>query len=265
MRTRRLLRILFGRRRRELSELSTSGIHSAILRAIDAADVSLNGEYLDLGSGTGSLIREVVARHPVRASACDYTAALMKAGGPPVDICNLNYEPLPYVSDRFSLVTCAETIEHLENHWAVFREVFRVLRPGGLAVFSTPNILNLRSRLRFFSSGFYNLFGPLRVAEAELESTRGHINPLSWFYLAHALLSVGFEQLKVAVDKHQRRSVVALPFFAGPIGLANAVVYRRERIDYRTIDQTNDCIVRKMNSRDLLLGRTVVVTVLKPG
>jgi 2-polyprenyl-3-methyl-5-hydroxy-6-metoxy-1,4-benzoquinol methylase len=62
-----------------------------------------------------------------------------------------------------SLVTCIETVEDLENYREVVREIYRVLQPGGVAVFSTPNILNLRSRLRYLSSGFYNLFGLWRL------------------------------------------------------------------------------------------------------
>jgi hypothetical protein len=79
----------------------------------------------------------------------------------------------------------------------LLRLVFRVLQPGGVAVFSAPNILNLRSRLRYVSSGFYNLFGPLAPDESDTQTTRGRINPVSWFHLSHALLGAGFRDLKV--------------------------------------------------------------------
>jgi hypothetical protein len=78
---------------------------------------------------------------------------------------------------------------------------------------ATPNILNLRSRLRYLSSGFYNLFGTLAPDESAVHTTRGHINPVSWFYFSHALLSVRFRDLRVTMDKYQRRSLVAFPFF----------------------------------------------------
>jgi hypothetical protein len=108
----------------------------------------------------------------------------------------------------------------LENFRTVVREIYRVLQPGCIAVFSTPNILNLRSRLRYLSSGFYNLFGPLAPDESAIHTTRGHIDPVSWFYLSHALLSAGFRDLKVTVDKYQRRSILAflflIPHFSSP-------------------------------------------------
>jgi hypothetical protein len=43
---------------------------------------------------------------------------------------------------------------------------------GGVAVFLTPNILNLRSRLRYLSSSFYNLFEPLAPDESDIHTTR---------------------------------------------------------------------------------------------
>ncbi|HEY2123907.1 MAG TPA: methyltransferase domain-containing protein, partial [Chthoniobacterales bacterium] len=164
----------------------------------------------------------------------------------------------------FALVTCLEIIEHLENFRALIREVFRVLQPGGLAVFSTPNVLNLRSRFRYLSSGFYNLFGPLALNNSHRHGARGHVSPINWFYLGHALSSTGFTDLRVSVDKYQRRSFLAFALLLAPIRLSNAAVYRRDRKTYGTVDESNAWMVQLMNSRDLLLGRTVIVSARKP-
>jgi SAM-dependent methyltransferase len=266
MRTRRIFRKLLGRRRAdEKSELSTSAIHQAILRAIATGGGShLTGDHLDIGSGTGELLRLIGTHYPLRPFACDHTDQLMETPGQKVDLADLNRESLPFADNSFALVTCAETMEHLENYRALIRDIYRVLQPGGLAVFSTPNVLNLRSRLRYLSSGFYNLFGPLALDQSKVYGARGHITPVNWFYLGHALTSTGFRDLRVRVDKYQRRSFLAYAFLLGPIRLANGIVYRRDKKKYKTLDQTNDWMVRLMNSRDLLLGRSVIVTASKP-
>jgi SAM-dependent methyltransferase len=265
---RKVYRKIFGKkipRRREISELSTSSIHRAVLGAIAGANAgSYDGDHLDVGSGTGDLLRLVRSHYPLRSFGCDYTDKLAQVPGTELDVVDLNRQPLPYSNDRFALVTCVETIEHLENYRQVIGEIYRVLRPGGVAIFSTPNILNLRSRLRYLSSGFYNLFGPLAPDEPEIHSTRGHINPVSWFYLSHALLSAGFRDLKVTVDKYQRRSLLAFPFIIGPMLASNWIVYLRDKNIYGTLDERNSWIVRAMNSPDLLLGRTLIVTGIKP-
>src|SRR5438477_5505870 len=74
-----------------------------------------------------------------------------------VDIVDLNADKLPYLDGRFSLVTCIETIARVEQIRPILREIFRVLEPGGLTVISTPNILNLPSRLRYLMTGFLDL------------------------------------------------------------------------------------------------------------
>jgi len=270
VRTRKLSKFFYrkilGRKRwREASELSTSGIHQAVLRAIARAPgLPSSGDHLDVGSGTGELLRLVRAHYAFQSVGCDYTDKLVSIPGLRIDTVDLNCERLPYDDNRFALVTCIETIEHLENYREIIREIYRVLQPGGIAVFSTPNILNLRSRLRYLSSGFYNLFGPLAPDEPNIHTTRGHINPVSWFYLSHALLSFGFCDLKVTVDKYQRRSLLALPFVIIPLRAANAIVYHRDKSTYGTLNERNDWTVRAMNSPAMLLGRTLIVTAIKP-
>ena len=173
------------------------GIHQAVLRAIASCPaMPSSGDHLDVAAGPGNCCDLSERVIPFRSFGCDYTDKLLSVPGPRIDTVDLNRQPLPYTDNRFALVTCIETIEHLENYRDVIREIYRVLQPGGVAVFSTPNILNLRSRLRYLSSGFYNLFGPLAPDESDIHTTRGHINPVSWFYLSHALLSSWFPRFE---------------------------------------------------------------------
>jgi SAM-dependent methyltransferase len=46
---------------------------------------------------------------------------------------------LPFADGSFDMVVSRSVIEHLSNPEPVFREFARVLRPGGLVVFVTPN------------------------------------------------------------------------------------------------------------------------------
>ena len=224
-----------------------------------------DADYLDIGSGNGELIDAVTRAFPVRPRACDYRADLMAMDGVSVDVANLNTDKLPYPDASFDLVTCTEVIEHLEHYRSVLREVSRVLRPGGLFVVSTPNVLNLRSRLRYLFFGFFNMFGPLRLGDDRYHSTHGHINPVSYFYLAHSLSVAGFHDISVSVDKLQRGSWFALALLWLPIRISEAICIKREKRPHlRTINEENEPFVRDMNSLDVLLGRTIVVGCRKP-
>jgi ubiquinone/menaquinone biosynthesis C-methylase UbiE len=46
---------------------------------------------------------------------------------------------LPFVSDHFDMAISRSVVEHLEDPQQVFREFWRVLRPGGKIVIVTPN------------------------------------------------------------------------------------------------------------------------------
>jgi SAM-dependent methyltransferase len=155
-------------------------------------------------------------------------------------------------------------IEHIEHCRRSIREIYRVLKQGGLVVVTTPNILNLKSRMRYLCFGFHNLFGPLHVHESAIYNSDGHINPISYFYLAHALLDANFTALKLGVDKLQRSSIGLLFPLWMPIKLAAFFMQRTERLKFKTIDEINEPLVKAINSKEILLGRTIVVAASKP-
>jgi ubiquinone/menaquinone biosynthesis C-methylase UbiE len=49
---------------------------------------------------------------------------------------------LPFRESTFNLVTCNMVVEHLEDPAKTFRELARVLSPGGELIIHTPNLLN---------------------------------------------------------------------------------------------------------------------------
>lgn len=245
--------------------LSTQNIYQAVTGLIRRhAKTSSIKRHLDVGAGGGQLIHLVREEFGTEAAAVDYTDELMKLPGQTVDVVNLNSEKLPYADKSFDLVTATEVIEHLEHFREAMREFHRVLRPGGLCIVTTPNILNLNSRLRFLTFGFWNLFGPLPVKHSALYSTGGHINPVGYFYIAHALMDAGFDQVSWTIDKPQRSAIPKMILCAPFIWLFGALARRRERNKYRTVDADNAPLVEAMNTTDMLLGRTVIVAGVRP-
>jgi len=104
-------------------------------------------ELLDAGCGGGVFCRQIydqlggAARIP-RSVGVDMVDAFMD---PPVSgfqfkSCNLNDENLPFEDGSFDLIFCNHVIEHLFNTEHLLSELYRVARPGGLTVVSTPNL-----------------------------------------------------------------------------------------------------------------------------
>jgi 2-polyprenyl-3-methyl-5-hydroxy-6-metoxy-1,4-benzoquinol methylase len=47
-------------------------------------------------------------------------------------------------------VICSETIEHLPNQFFLFQETYKILKPGGIFIVTTPNTSSMRSRFSQF-------------------------------------------------------------------------------------------------------------------
>ncbi len=244
--------------------LSTSVILDSAVNMVGRLHSTFPANHLDIGSGHGDLIQLLRNRFDLRSSACDYTDSLMKLADVSVSVANLNTEGLPFKDSTFDLVTCTEVLEHLEHYRYTLREMYRVLKPGGTLVLTTPNILNLKSRIRYLIFGFYNLFGPLHFRESNLHSTGGHINPISLFFLAHSLVDAGFQEIQVSIDKKQGTSKAWLLLLYLPIKFFSKLTLLNEIKKYQTVDEFNKPFVQQMNSLDILLGRTIIVGCKKP-
>lgn len=100
---------------------------------------------LDVGCGAG-LMAEPLARMGAATSAIDaapenIAAAIAHAEGQglAIDYQCIAVEELAATGRQFDLITCLEVVEHVAGRDAFFAAIARLLRPGGLVVFSTPN------------------------------------------------------------------------------------------------------------------------------
>lgn len=245
--------------------MSTENIYAAVIRLAEAhAARHPLRLHLDVGAGSGRLIELFRQRFRTESAGCDYTEELIKLPGQKIEVVNLNHENLPYPDASFDVVTATEVVEHLEHCRQTLREFFRVLRPGGVCILTTPNVLNLNSRLRYLWFGFPNLFGPLPVKNSKLYSTGGHINPITFFHLAHSLLDAGFNSVRFTSDKLQRSSMAKGAFWGPFIKFFGALAWQKEVRKYHTIDESNAPLVAAMNSWTMLFSRSIVVAAEKP-
>ena len=63
-------------------------------------------------------------------------------------------DPLPLEANSFDVVTIFEVLEHIFSPDMAFQEIVRVLRPGGVAVGSVPNIAYFPNRLLMLMGQF---------------------------------------------------------------------------------------------------------------
>lgn len=112
------------------------------------------GRILDVGcsEGEGNHLQAAYEHLPVHAIGVDsdlerlktfWTRFVQFATKPPsrsrrLNLTSANLLDLPFPSDTFDAVICAEVLEHIPDYRAALREIRRVLRPGGHLGLSVP-------------------------------------------------------------------------------------------------------------------------------
>lgn len=148
--------------------------------------VPLNGKTLDIGCGVGEFC-EMLRSLDFDVIATDgepRQAKVVKELGLPMVVSNFEYN-LPFKPCTFDFVTTLEVIEHLVRAEYFLEEIYRILKPRGYLVLSTPNFL-------FYQSRLWYLFGYDLINEGV------HIRFFTPQKLKHTLNQAGFKVIESA-------------------------------------------------------------------
>ena len=122
--------------------------------------------------------------------------------------------PLPFGRAQFDRIVSVEGIEHLEDSSLMLREFARILKPNGILILTTPNVVNIRSRIKFLLTG--NLFWFDEYAVERF----GHIAPQLPFLLRVFAERAGFEVVEISTNRLVRWMCVLML----PVRLARALL-----------------------------------------
>jgi SAM-dependent methyltransferase len=156
-----------------------------------------HAKVCDLGAGAG-IVPSVLAECGYSVNAFDnwneYAAEFDNQMGATADFlrrfdqfgvyhenCDLLSAKVPLPDASQDLVSAYSVLEHFPKPHLLMNEIYRLLKPGGLAVILVPNAANLQSRLRhalgrsphphswreFYSSSFFGHYRELTTSEVE--------------------------------------------------------------------------------------------------
>lgn len=147
---------------------------------------------------------------------------------------------LAFATGTFDIVTCNMVVEHLEDPGSVFRELFRVLRPNGIAILHTPNIYhwaNTISRMtpyRFHKWAMTKFFGQ---PDPDVFPTLYRCNTAR--SMRKSLLGAGFADVQIRTLAGQPRLVGF-----GPLLYLECFLFRLAR-KFPALHETLCAIARK--------------------
>lgn len=141
---------------------------------------------LEVGSASGYMISEIAKKHPrVKFCAIDAYAGAIKYAKreyPHINFVKAEAEKLPFKNNRFDLILCYETIEHVRNPQKAILEMKRVLRGNGQLILAMDSGNLAFQIIWFFWKKIYGR--PWQKA---------HLNPYRHRDLEELILQSGFK------------------------------------------------------------------------
>ena len=203
-------------------------IYASVLQRVQSLGLPRGAKILDAPCGDGEVSIEL-AKLGFEISAVDMGDELLPEARAALAnrfcIADMT-RPLPWPDASFDLILCVEGIEHLEDAFAFLREMHRLLKPSGILIVTTPNIISLRSRMRFFGSGFYNC--DPRPLDESARHPMHHIGLRRFPELRYMLHTSGFQIAAVAAT-HTKPISYVYSIFAPWMWLYTLIAFRKEK------------------------------------
>jgi len=233
-----------------------SVIEEAVLRKITSLRIPPGASILDVPCGGGALTARLTQMgFNVFAADIEPVQAVLNDHFRFVD---LNRQAVPWPDETFDVACSIEGIEHLENPHRFLREIHRVLRPGGRLILTTPNIVSLRSRVRFLGSAFFHK-DPRPLNETARHPLH-HIGLRPLPMLRYDLHTTGFSLEEVGCS-HTKGVSWAYTILVPWMWLYTSIAFRKEKDPDQK--SRNREIRRAMFSRSVLLGENLVLVARK--
>ena len=143
----------------------------------------LRGRMIDIGCGTKPykpLLKDLVSEHV----GVDHEATFHDQSN--IDLYGTAYA-IPAEDGSFDSALCTAVLEHLEEPEMAIRECYRVLKPGGIAIYCVPFIWHLHEEPRDFYR--YSKYG-LRYLFEKANFEIVEMNALSGFWVTFGQLFV---------------------------------------------------------------------------
>ena len=135
-----VMKILQTAERVSPTDLSDNYVFQRSLLAYYEAATMVHGNVLELGSGEGYGIELLAPKSDKYVCVDKHAPGVDFAKYPNVEFKQSSFPPLTDFADNtFDFVVTFQVIEHIPNDKLFVQEIYRVLKPGGKMIVTTPN------------------------------------------------------------------------------------------------------------------------------
>ena len=149
---------------------------------IGKASFYVRGKTLDVGAGTSD-------RYSKKFETTEYIRLDMTPS-PGVDIVGSIYA-IPMMNDSVDTVVCTQVLEHVTRPNDAAKEIFRVLRTGGYAIVTVPQMNELHEEpndyFRYTNYGLVSLFETAGFHVVEINQRGGYYAMLAQIRIRHLI------------------------------------------------------------------------------
>ncbi len=121
---------------------SDNPIHQRLFKAYVVAEEYIKGDVLEVGCGEGRGMELLMAKARTFTAVDKIESAIvnLKNKYPDAKLLSMNIPPLAGLADdAYDVVVSFQVIEHIKDDALFLKEIHRVLKPGGIALLTTPN------------------------------------------------------------------------------------------------------------------------------
>ncbi|MEM6522523.1 MAG: class I SAM-dependent methyltransferase [Bacteroidota bacterium] len=230
--------------------VSDNPIHQRLLKAYYVAVDSLRGDLLEVGCGEGRGI-ELFKGRVNSFTALDKIQSvidLLKKKYPDYKFIQDNIPPFSKLEDNsFDTIVSFQVIEHIKEDRQYLKEIYRVLKPGGEALITTPNIKMTLTRnpwhIREYNSKQLESLASEIFDEVEIHGITGNDKVMRYY-----------EMNKASVRKITRFDVLNLQYRL-PAALLRIPYDLLNRMNRNKLKSSDNELINTITHEDYLLTK----------
>jgi ubiquinone/menaquinone biosynthesis C-methylase UbiE len=227
---------------------SDNPIHQRLLKAYYLAQPYINGQVLEIGCGEGRGL-DLLAPDSEAYTALDKIQEIidrLQGSYPKIKFIQGNIPPMSMLEDNtYDVVISFQVIEHIKEDSAYLQEIHRVLKPGGKAIVTTPNIKKTLSRnpwhIREYTADELTDLAKTIFPTVTMKGVAGNDRVMEYY-----------EMNKKSVHKIMRFDIFNLQYRL-PAGLLKIPYDLLNRMNRNTLQTGNDSLVQQITHQDYLL------------